>query len=293
MEELSGNFDLLSSNILIVGLARNCEKTIREDILTIRNAVIHCPAVQWLIVESDSSDRTVDVLSKLKDEVSEFRSVSLGSLRKQFPLRTARIAHCRNVYLAELRENPIYANVDYVVVADLDGVNRELTESSLLSCKNESLWDVCAANQRGPYYDIWALRHKNWCPTDCWQQYRFLIEHGVRRRSALRAAVYSKMITVAEDGSWIEVDSAFGGLAVYRRAVLRDVEYAGLTDAGDEICEHVELHKQITARGGRIFINPRLINARDVEHSRNRHLVFRLRRHYSNLQNRVSKLFAD
>ena len=177
-----------------------------------------CRAVSWLMVESDSTDKTAWVLSQLEQEIMNFRALSLGVLEARLPLRTQRIAHCRNTYLAELHANPVYAKVDYVIVADLDGANPLLSCAGLASCWSRPAWDVCTANQRGPYYDLWALRHELWNPTDCWQQYRFLVAHGARPRAARYAAVYSKMITVAEASEWIEVDSAFGGLAVYRRA---------------------------------------------------------------------------
>jgi hypothetical protein len=274
------NTGLLDHDFLIVGLARNCESTVRADILTILHALDQSHTLSWLIVESDSTDDTGVALQALANEIPNFRVISLGSLSDALPLRTQRIAYCRNAYLAELDTNPLYTNVAYVVVADLDGANELLTSSGLASCWDQKGWDVCTANQRGPYYDIWALRHKRWCPNDCWQQYAFLIAHGVRRETARHAAVYSKMITIAEDGDWIEVDSAFGGLAVYRRAALTGVEYSGLTDTGDEICEHVALHTQILDRGGRIFINPRLINACENWHARERQLIPSLKRYF-------------
>jgi hypothetical protein len=88
------------------------------------------------------------------------------------------------------------------------------------------------------------------------------------------------MITLPEQGEWIEVDSAFGGLAVYRRGALNGVKYAGLDKSGDQICEHVSLHEQIKANGGYIFINPRLINTGETTHSRVHCVVPRLKRFY-------------
>jgi hypothetical protein len=58
------------------------------------------------------------------------------------------------------------------------------------------------------------------------------------------------------------------------------VEYVGLDDASDEICEHVTLHKQIKTKGGHIYINPRLINIGKIKHSQVHCLVPRLKRLY-------------
>ena len=263
--------------ILVVGVARNCERNIKNDVSRLYEALKICKALSWLVVESDSSDRTVESLRGLEENVPNFRSISLGSLREQIPIRTQRIAHCRNVYLEQLKSNPLYFDIDCIVVADLDGVNDLVTSEGFASCWTHSELVVCTANQRGPYYDIWALRHRLWNPSDCWQQYQFLLAHHAPSKTALWAATLAKMVTIAETEDWIEVDSAFGGLAVYRRDVLKDVLYSGLDEAGQEICEHVPLNNRIKSNGYRLFINPKLINSAYTGHSRQRTHLDRLK----------------
>jgi len=65
------------------------------------------------------------------------------------------------------------------------------------------------------------------------------------------------MISIPWDSDWIEVDSAFGGLALYRASCLRGCFYSS---EGREVCEHVVLHRKIKDNGGKIFINPGLTN---------------------------------
>ena len=127
---------------------------------------------------------------------------------------------------------------------------------------------MCTANQRGPYYDVWPLRHKHWSPNDCWAQYKFFVKNGLSVKKSKFAAVYSRMVEIDEHLDWIEVDSAFGGLAVYRRETLSDVQYIGVNEFGEEICEHLSLNAQIKSKGYRIFINPKLINAGYTRHTR-------------------------
>jgi hypothetical protein len=293
MHDKSESRSMPRCEFLIVGLASNCEDKLRGDIDALLRAVGNSHTLSWLIVESDSVDNTANVLKEIADEVPNFRVFNLGFLRKSLPLRTQRIAHCRNMYLTELQSNSLYAGVNYVIVADLDGVNGQLSRSGLSSCWERSAWEVCTANQRGPYYDIWALRHSLWSPGDCWKQYEFLVAHGVRKEKAREAALYSKMIIVDEQCEWIEVDSAFGGLAVYRREALNGVEYMGFDETGEAICEHVPLHRLIKANGGRIFINPRLINACETEHSKALHLAERIRRRYHDLWAHAKRKIFD
>jgi hypothetical protein len=128
-------------------------------------------------------------------------------------------------------------------------------------------WDVCCANQRGPYFDILALRHPTWSPGDCLDQLRQLRAQGVGEEAALRVAIYSKMVRIPTNRDWIEVDSAFGGLAIYRKTILSGASYRGTDAAGASVCEHVALHAAIRERHGRIFINPALINSGFNRHS--------------------------
>ena len=160
-----------------------------------------------------------------------------------------------------MENNPIYANLKYLLVADLDGVNDCITDVAIASCFIRHDWVACTANQWGPYYDVFALRHEVWSPNNCWDVQRFLGNRGMNEAEATACAVYSRMISISESEDWIEVDSAFGGLGI------RGLRYQGLNPRGEEVSEHVSFNQQIRDRGGRVFINPRLINGALNEHS--------------------------
>ena len=259
--------DLSSSNVLVVGLATNCEDKIEQEINKINAAFSEAKSVKWLVIESDSDDGTLATLNELGAN-NEFDVIALGKLRAKHPKRTERIAKCRNRYLEELRKNTRYNNVDYVVVADLDGVNSELTPSAVKSCwQLAEDWDACFANQSEAYYDIWALRHDVWSPNDCWQNYDFLINNGKSKFEALNAAIYSRMIKIKDDVSPIEVDSAFGGLGIYKTSAILSSEYIGLNSNEEEFCEHVSLHATLRTKGFRLYIVPSLINCGWNEHN--------------------------
>lgn len=280
--------ELSSSNVLVVGLARNCEDKIQQEIKKINTAFIKAASVKWFVVESDSDDGTLLILNKLAVN-DEFDFVSLGSIRTKYPLRTDRIAKCRNRYLEELKKNPKYINIDYVVVADLDGVNSSLTEASVNSCWNlNENWDACFANQSEAYYDVWALRHALWSPNDCWENYNFLINNGRSKSEALHTAVHSRMIKIKKDTIPIEVDSAFGGLGIYKKSVILLSEYIGLNSNNEELCEHVSFHSNLRAKGCRLYIAPSLINCGWNEHNKNIRLISRMKKKLENFIIRLS-----
>lgn len=251
----------------VVGLARNCESSIRADVYRIREAIGRSKSIVWLIVESDSSDQTVSELQRLQSEIANFNYVTLGNLSTSIPKRTDRISHCRNYYAEQIRSNKVFSAIDYVIVADLDGLNTLINRTAFESCWKRKNWDMCAANQKGPYYDIWALRHKDWCAEDCLAQYRFLNNYRLDFQKNIHASIYSKMITIPQDSEWIEVDSAFGGFAIYKKSAFDCCEYIGINEAGEEYCEHTHFHRKLKDNGGRLFINPQLINAGLTEHT--------------------------
>lgn len=278
----------LSSSAVVVGTVRDSARRIGAEVARIGTALGGFRRIQWLLVESDSDDGTPSSLEALTRSHEGFQFISLGRLRDRVPARTERIAFCRNAYLEALRSDERYSGVDFVVVADFDGVNSLLDESAIASCWRRDDWDVCTANQRGPYYDIWALRHPDWSPNDCWAQYRFLIRNGLSHAKAWSACVRSRMLRIPTDAQWIEVDSAFGGLAVYRRDPLLRCEYVGITDEGRETCEHVGLHSALRGHGGRIFINPALINGDSPDHTDGRSIQLRMSRALGRIMARVT-----
>jgi hypothetical protein len=247
---------------------RNGARFLARELRRLRVATASFERVHVLLVESDSSDTTLDVLEAASAEWPALRYLSEGSLRERLPQRTARIAHCRNVCLEELKSNPLYSEVTHVIVADLDRVCHDLTPSALASCWGPQAatdWAVCTANQGDWYYDLWALRHPVWCPGDVWQEHAQLMPL-LGSTEATNVTQFARMVHIPPNRPWIEVHSAFGGLGVYRREALLGARYMGLDEAGREICEHVTLHEQIRAAGGRVFINPALINARSTKH---------------------------
>jgi hypothetical protein len=258
-----------NDELLIVGLARNCEKRLVHSIAKISSATKKFKNIKWLIIESDSEDDTLSALRDIQRKIPSFDFYTFGKLQDKFPLRTERIAYCRNKYLEELENNKKYQDIKYLVVADLDGVNNKLTQNAFESCWGRDNWDVCTANQSAPYYDIWALRHSIWNPGDCWQARKLYEDFGLSNYRSFLYAVSSKMITIKSNSDWINVDSAFGGLGVYKRGVISSARYMGINKTGEEVCEHVSFHKSLkNNQSANIYINPQLINSKYTQHTR-------------------------
>ena len=264
------------SHVLITGVVRNCGRSINKTISQIDHSTNIFKSKDWYIIESDSIDDTVNKLSTIRNAHSSFNFLTLGNLTEKHPQRTARIALCRNLYLDYISESII--KYDYILIFDLDGVNDALTSDALLSCWSRSDWDVCTANQT-LYYDIWALRHEFLNPVDCWKQYNFLIKQlFLNEEFSLNFSVLSKMISIKPDCDWIEVDSAFGGLAIIKGDIATKARYVGLDEFNNEVCEHVIYNLNLKSQGAKIFINPKLINSHKTDHVKSKGFIAKIKR---------------
>jgi hypothetical protein len=246
--------------ILIVGICRDVGAEISNEIRRLKESFSDFKKVHFYIIESDSKDNTIEVLNDLSKEFGNFDFVSLGEVQQQIPDRWSRIAYLRNLCISEYLNSEKYAQCNFVAVSDLDGVNRELTTSSIRAVFERSDWAACFANQSGHYYDIFALRHPTWSPNDCWKHEKILRSSGVNPIRARELSVYKRQIRIPPNSEWIEVDSAFGGLGIYKREFLINALYES-RDSNDElVCEHVSFNKGISRNGGKLFVVPAFIN---------------------------------
>ena len=260
---------LQNKPIIVVGILKNIEKTLKKDIQILSKALGFFREIHWFLVESESTDNSLSILSEIKKTNNNFNYQSLGTSIKNNANRTDVMATARNAYLAYLREKVDQNEFPYVVVADFNLLNNKLSRNSVLTSWLNDNWDVVTANQSGPYYDIWALRHPLWAPNDCWEHHRFIRNYVRFPESALTFSIRSRMLRINKKSNWIKVDSSFGGFAIYKsQFLLLNNYYKGSDENGKMECEHVTFHKKLTDNGARIYINPAMINTRYTDHSR-------------------------
>ena len=281
---------LKESHIAIVGLARNVEKSIEKDIENISFSFSEAKTINWIIIESDSNDSTAVKIESLSKNFS-INLIQMGNLDQFHPKRTERLARCRNEYLRILSNDKKYSLIDYVVIADLDGINSKLSIKAVSACFNTEVnWDACFANQAGPYYDIWALRHPQWCAIDCWEETRFYTGLGIGQFHAEEIAVKNKMIKIPQDASPIPVLSAFGGLGIYKKHAIKGCSYSGTREDNSEVCEHVKFHDDMVNKGMSLFIIPALINNDYNDHTKSFSFHYRLYGKMRKFLKRFSKI---
>jgi len=253
---------IADSSILLAGPVRNASAQIENDFSRLFASLNQFKQVHCLIIESDSDDDTVLRLEQFQKQFQNFSFVSVGQLSKRLSKRTDRIAYCRNLIIGAVSDDPKYSAIDYIAMADMDGMNGLITSEKIAQCwEVDEPWDVITANQLGEYYDVWALIHPYWNPMDCWEQKRKL-ENILGDQAAQNIAVRCKQAAIDPRADLIEVDSAFGGLGIYTREAFLAGRYAGTDDQSGaiDVADHVPFHRDLRKGGYRIFINPALIN---------------------------------
>lgn len=250
-----------SRNLLIVGLARNVEEVLPRGISRLSSVLsTYYGAVEFHIVESDSTDQTVLVLRELSSKIPGLSYECLGDLQRKIPDRIERLRYCRNRYIDFYRKNP--KRFSEIMVVDFDIQNNRLKKDSIIKVFSDELsWDALFANQTGRYFDIFALREEEWCPRDCMAEVWELVESGTSKERAKEIAIWSRMKRIPKTSKAIEVDSAFGGLAIYKSWIFDQFDYSTeMTPIGPQESEHVPLHYKVRRAGGHLYIHPRLNN---------------------------------
>jgi hypothetical protein len=265
----------MSKRVLLVGTISNVARTLEKELKIVMKALLIFDSVEVFLVESDSVDATITILNKIKSDNKDFQFRTLGKIQKKYPNRIERIAYCRNIYVRYIQDNYKKRKWDYVVVADLDGMNLKLTKKAIESCfEIDSPWDGLMANQKFGYYDLYALRAENWIEEDCFLEMNrvkssapqpklfsspllnFVIQF-IYFDKFRKHYIYDRMKIIKPNSDLIKVSSAFGGFAVYNPRVF----FSALYKPSDLLeSEHVYFHEAGNNSNKLFYINPSLIN---------------------------------
>ena len=265
---------------LITGCVQNCGPHFPAVLANVELLRGLCSESRVLLLENNSTDQTVAEIRAYAGQHDGIHALGFPDLNAQIPIKTVRLAHLRNTSMEWLALHGGWSSIDLLVVLDFDEVNGAPWD--LDTIKGGLHWlnqqpDAAGlfANQLGPYYDLWALRHREHCADDVWAaMFTLHGKHPEFSDQRLLESVYlPREFCLAPHDLPLEVESAFGGLAFYRSSWLARAEprYVGETPLAWQgpnglrwlrwqCCEHVAFHRQIRAAGGRLWIYPQLIN---------------------------------
>ena len=243
-------------NAIFAGTARNVEKYIEKNLDYIDKCGAKFKNYIVIIYENDSEDDTRNIL--IKNFKSNYYYIFEDNIKEQN--RTIRIANGRNLILNKIRQLNNMSNnfYDYLIMLDLDDIHKSGNFiNSIEECFkiDVQIWDGLMANKNGIYYDVWALRCKNVIEYDCWKVYA---EGDDKIKEEVMKLLHN--INFPINNNLIEVDSAFGGIAIYKiKSIPNDCYYCGYYIENNNMyarCEHVYFNENIKKNGGKLFILP-------------------------------------
>jgi glycosyltransferase involved in cell wall biosynthesis len=257
----------------------------------VKNCAHHLPAVlrnldrlRWLFdeaafvfVENDSTDATKAILNRWGSGKANFTLINLDGL-DAIKQRTLRLEIARNIYLDFVRGHASLAEYDYLVVLDFDEVSSgdfalDVVKRALAFLEAEESRAAVFANNVGLYNDIWALRHRELCPGDAWEEaFDYSFRHDVTDAVAFQETFEKRLISIDRTRDPFEVESAFNGLGIYKLGfvkrnrcpylgskvkVMRKEDGLGIVRW--QTCEHVHFNLGLRYEGGKLFVLPDLI----------------------------------
>ena len=253
------------SRCVIIGAARNIADKLPTTLQQFTRIAGLWKEAAIVIAENGSTDTTKQVLREFKATQKDLR------------------VHVMT--LDYIHAHPTYSSYDYILMVDMDGILDGFKIDSLHNAFKEGLpsWDALFANTTGRYYDIWALRSKAInISFDCWDLARHLqIQFSMDPVKAKETAVQAFQIKIPPSKPLLPVESAFGGLGLYRLAKTKGCVYSGLTTSCScrhllepfpntcfpHTCEHVSFHKDMMDKhGAQLFIIPSIQVKSQDEH---------------------------
>lgn len=271
-EAASHQLSLKARSGVFVGVGRNCASHLDGVLENLARLGAYYKQASYIFGISDSTDGTASLLEDWLARNRVGKVIHLGDLEPKLPLRTERIAFARNAYLDELRHSK-EANYDHMIVVDLDDVLA--IPISVENFVRAACWLDAApargavfANGRPRYYDLWALRHEAWCPHDCWHRVQFPdAGEDMHVHDRMIREVYSRMVAIPRWLPPIQVQSAFGGIGIYKMPFTKAARYVGIDGRGRETCEHVAFNASVRDAKGTLHIFPALTVKSPFEHS--------------------------
>lgn len=252
---------MIDKSILIAALARDCNDSIIRNIPKIEVLRRCFKESHVVIVENDSKDGTKETLTRWKERsegveliMNDFGTVTIPQKSgKTNPgtseHRISKMAAYRNMYM-EYAANASF-EFDYLVVMDID-IEDFSVEGIVESIKNAPQdWGALFANGNKIFND----RMKSY------YDYFAYVPYGSKGLSMKYNDMFfqpRKIGKLLRRNKYVKCVSAFGGMAVYKWELVKNLRYRAekntVCDVCEVMCEHIPFNNEIMEKGAANYI---------------------------------------
>lgn len=259
--------------ILFCGICRDVGEYLERNILRILYTASFFKDFRIFIYENDSSDNTREILLKYKNnkltftadrrQDKDYRNLLDQGNDPYHYNRCKVLANCRNEYIDYI--NNFSGDFDYTCIVDLDLMGGWCYDgffhsTSVLDSERQNAgvtaYGVLANFDNSK--DLEDVHPSRYLMYDCFVFRPFGPDEPVRN---VELGAYNRVV-VSPGQDPIVVNSNFNGLGLYKTRYLKRHRYDAIMQNSESVdADHVVMHKQIRAMGGRIIMNPSMITS--------------------------------
>lgn len=235
-----------NKKVIFAGIVRDNAPELPRVIRYIENSAKLFKDYRIVIFENDSSDGTDQILLEWARDNPKVKILQESWKNKKRP-NIGFLATARNKYLEEITHNPLYKDFDIIAVIDMDMDLGWSNNDIALTFSKIHQWDAVCANgvfDKGKTWDVFAFRNEEF-------------PYGPNEvENYWHKTVYEAHKIYPKNSDLMPVYSCFGGLAFYKKNIIKNCQY--FSDRGD--CEHVSFHQCLREKNNAaIYMNPALL----------------------------------
>lgn len=247
----------MDSSVIIGLLARDCQDSLIRNIPKIERLCSFFADYHIVVVENDSTDDTQQMLHDWAERNGRVLVDSFTNNTRRLAdcsyNRISMMAYLRNRLLDDIMQLPA---PDLVIMMDVDIYDFDVEGVIDGICHAPEDWGALMANGRLmlPNHQFNRYQYDQYALMGCDEDLSDTIYFQPRRGRSFNTKV--------QRCDYYPVQSAFGGVGIYRYAAIKEARYqAVMTDDGlqNAFCEHIPFHLEVIQKGYRNYICRRLV----------------------------------
>ena len=264
-------------SVVFATTVKNAEKHIENLIKFVSSLSKIYKDYYIIVVEADSSDNTAN---KVRELTRNFKCKLLCLNTKKVKFRTSRLSIARNKILDVIKKDKRLKKFDDLILFDSDNVNRLITSDKIFESisKAPKDWVGIFPNQKFFYYDLWGLRIKKYYNFDCFNELKKYAKK-IKPRNAYFKVIFKNFFLINSfKKRFIEVDSAWGGMGIYKLKYAIKSKYNSNVGRNNEI---VFFNRSVSKNNQKLYIDKKLINSYGFNDHIVKSFIYIFSNHYS------------